>query len=301
MRLALLVALLATASHAQTSTALYRVTLDATWSAQTHPDGFPPDPHFSPLVGAVHNEEAWLWEADGFASDGMEQMAESGRTSPLVAEAEVFVIQGSARAAVTGGAIPTSPGAVSMDIEVSTEHPLVTIVSMLAPSPDWFVGTESLDLREGAGWTPRVEVPMYVWDAGTDSGPTYTSPNDDTDPAERIARIEAAPFVVGGTLTPVGTMTFDLLSVTSNEEAPETGLRLEVSPNPVRGIARVSVSNARPGSRLLVLDTRGRAVREIETAGEIAEVDVSDLAAGVYVLRLISGSEAVTRRLVVVR
>ena len=36
--------------------ARYRVTFQATWSAETHPTNFPANPHFSGLVGATHNE-----------------------------------------------------------------------------------------------------------------------------------------------------------------------------------------------------------------------------------------------------
>ena len=39
------------------ASAEYRVTLDATWSPGSHPGAFPPDAHFSPFVGAVHDGE----------------------------------------------------------------------------------------------------------------------------------------------------------------------------------------------------------------------------------------------------
>ena len=33
---------------------------------------------------------------------------------------------------------------------MSEDRPVVSVVSMLAPSPDWFVGVAGLDLRDGA-------------------------------------------------------------------------------------------------------------------------------------------------------
>jgi len=36
-----------------TETAEYEVAFVGTWSAETHPDGFPPGPHFSPLIGTT--------------------------------------------------------------------------------------------------------------------------------------------------------------------------------------------------------------------------------------------------------
>ncbi|MEM1053968.1 MAG: spondin domain-containing protein [Bacteroidota bacterium] len=301
MRYATLAALLFSFVASAQDGATYRVTLDASWSAQTHPQSFPGDPHFSPLVGAVHNADARLWEAGGIASNGMEEMAESGRTVPLTEEASALITAGSVRATLRGGAIGLSPGSAMMDIEVTQDHPLITLVTMLAPSPDWFIGTESLDLREGTGWVQSLSVPMYVWDAGTDSGPNYTSPNDDTSPAEPIARIETAPFLVGGTVTPVGTMTFDLLTTTTNEEGPETALGFRVSPNPARTVARVSASTVSPGAQVKVFDALGRQVREVVLSGAEAEVDVSGLAPGMYTVRLVSREGTATRSLVVAR
>ena len=44
-----------------------------------------------------------------------------------------------------GGGTPTS----SFEITVSGEHAAVTLASMLAPSPDWFVGVSGLSLLGG--------------------------------------------------------------------------------------------------------------------------------------------------------
>ena len=45
-------------------------------------------------------------------------------------------------------------------------YPLVSALTMIAPSPDWFVGVDSLNLCDGASWKSKVTVPMYAWDAG---------------------------------------------------------------------------------------------------------------------------------------
>ena len=306
MRVALLALVLLTASAQAQDTATYTVTFDATWSATTHPDGFPGDPHFSPVVGAVHGSGARLWQAGELASPGMEDMAETGRTGLLVGEAEALVSTGSVREAVTGGWIPTSPGSVTLTVQVTREHPLVTLVSMLAPSPDWFVGTESLDLRDGDGWAEEVSVALTVWDAGTDSGADYTSPNADTDPAEPIALIQDAPFVVGGTLTPVGTMTFARSVPASGEETPGRADGLAVAPNPVRESARVEVSIPGSAASLALYDVRGRRVRDLRLAPAAggtreARLETNGLAPGVYVLRLVADSEVTARRIVVAR
>jgi hypothetical protein len=169
--------------------ARYRVTFDAVWSAQTHPTNFPSRPHFSGLVGATHDESTRIWQRGELASDGVELMAETGGTSTLLAEVDARIADGNALAKLSGGGLPTSPSSVSLEFDVVSSHPYVTLVSMLAPSPDWFVGVSALPLMENGAWLERVEVDLRLYDAGTDDGTLYTAANADTDPAEPITRL----------------------------------------------------------------------------------------------------------------
>ncbi|MCY3700684.1 MAG: spondin domain-containing protein [Gemmatimonadetes bacterium] len=187
------------------TTATYRVVFEATWSASTHPTNFPGGAHFSPLIGAVHNDDVTFWARDGTATPGVESMAETGGTSTLTAEIRAQ-IPGNALAVVNGSGI-RSPGSTTIQaITLREEFPLVTLVTMIAPSPDWFVGVSGLSLRDDEGnWTEELEVVLYPYDAGTDSGPNYTSANDDTQPKEPIRNLSGeSPF----SDEPIGTFTF---------------------------------------------------------------------------------------------
>ena len=134
---------------AQPSQATYTVTFTSTWSAATHPVDFPTNPHFSGLVGATHNNTVSFWNTGGLASAGIESMAETGSKTLLInemsASADVEYI-------LSGNSIPTSPGEVTLTFDISSDFPLVTLVSMLAPSPDWFVGTSGFNLYDGNAW-----------------------------------------------------------------------------------------------------------------------------------------------------
>lgn len=57
------------------------------------------------------------------------------------------------------------------------------------PSPDWFVGVDSLNLCEGDKWKQEVTLDLQPFDAGTDSGFTFSSPNYPTVPQENITRV----------------------------------------------------------------------------------------------------------------
>ena len=55
-------------------------------------------------------------------------------------------------------------------------------MSKLVPSPDWFVGVDSLDLCESGQLAASVVRDLAPQDGGTDNGFTFTSPNWPTQP-----------------------------------------------------------------------------------------------------------------------
>ena len=199
-------ALASPATAEVTETATYKVRFFTTWSAQTHPIDFPPNPHFSGLIGGVHNHSVSFWKPGTIASPGIEAMAERGQTTPLDDEVQLAIDVGNALQIVTGGGVGSSPGgSAQASFTVSQDYPLITLVSMLAPSPDWFVGVRDLDLRSESDWLEQKVVTLYAWDAGTDNGTTYRSPDQDASPRQPIALIEDGPV---GNGTPVGSFTF---------------------------------------------------------------------------------------------
>ena len=190
---------------------MYRVTFQATWSVGSHPVEFPASAHFSPLVGGTHTAQVTFWRDGVAATTGIKDMAERGLTSTLAQEIVAAIGAGTARHVFTGGAIASSPGIATADFEISQSHPLVTLVSMIAPSPDWFVGVTGLSLFEGGQWLDQRRVELLPWDAGTDSGQTFTSPDLVTAPPAPIARIVSAPLAPTGRPEALGTFTFTRL------------------------------------------------------------------------------------------
>ena len=194
--------------------ATYTVTFESSWSAETHPTGFPANAHFSPLVGATHNNTVIIWDAGELASEGIEVMAETGGTTPLQAEVQDMIDSGRAGQILLGPEMEVSPGSVQMTFTITSDFPLVSLVSMLAPSPDWFLGVRSVNLLGGDGiFLDEAVVELQAYDSGTDSGTDYTSPNEDTNPAVPIFRILEAPFrFPNGTVPSIGVMRFEKTS-----------------------------------------------------------------------------------------
>lgn len=201
---------LAAQAEAGVGVATYQVVFETRWSAETHPQDYPPAAHFSGLVTVAHDETVRFWEPGGLASEGIEDVAELGSVTALVGEVNTAVGAGSALPAVLEPGVFV-PGTVTVEFGATADHPLVTIVTMIAPSPDWFVGVHGLNLRDAQGnWREEIIVDLDPYDSGTDSGTTFLSSDDDTQPADPIANI-ADSFPFAGT-PPVGRFTFTLIS-----------------------------------------------------------------------------------------
>ena len=199
--------------------ATYEVTFNSTWSSQTHPGAWPQGgAHFSPLIGGTHTSATRLWRDRALASPGIEAMAERGSTQPLRSEVESRIAGGKAFSVISGGGIGVSPGKVTTTFQIDSDFPLVSLVSMVAPSPDWFVGVDSLSLFECGGWRDRVVTNLVVFDSGTDDGKTFTAADIESTPHVPIHRLND-PF--GGT-PPVGTFEFRLVSTSDTPQPAAT-------------------------------------------------------------------------------
>jgi len=196
------------AGAAEPDSAEYKLTFTSVWSAQTHPQSFPSNPHFSGLIGGTHNNQVAFWEVGSLASNGIESMAETGSKTALQNEVNAAINAGKALSVISGGGIPNSPGSRSVNFTVTQSYPLATVVTMIAPSPDWFVGVSGTNLFQGGKWVDELVISLQPFDSGTDSGTNYTSPNNNTNPADPIFEIMGFPFLNNGIVQPLGTFTF---------------------------------------------------------------------------------------------
>lgn len=190
-------------------TTTYSVTFQSTWSSDTHPTDYPgASAHFSGLIGATHNALVEFWKPGLVASEGIESMAETGSKTILTNEINLAIENGTVGQIISGSGLSTTPGATQLTIQVNRSFPLVTLVSMIAPSPDWFVGVRGLSLISDGQWQDEVSVSLFAYDSGTDSGSTYASLNSDTQPAEVISRLEEGPVIINNEIPPFGNLIF---------------------------------------------------------------------------------------------
>ena len=188
--------------------AQYRLTFVGEWSPSTHPTDYPNNAHFSALIGNTHDENGGIWLPGLLATDGIEVMAETGSTSVLTNEINDLINLGVAEFRLLGSSADATQ-TVAFEFTITESHPLVSLTTMIAPSPDWFIGVHDLSLLQGAEWAEEVIVDLQPYDSGTDSGTTFISSNIETNPQQPISRIATAPFTNGN---PLGAFVFTRLS-----------------------------------------------------------------------------------------
>lgn len=260
----------------------YTVTFDATWSATTHPVDFPPDPHFSDLVGASHNDSILFWEEGDWATLGIEEMAESGATATLIKEINAAITAGTARKVLLGDYISSSPGSTSLQFDLSQDFSKVTLVSMIAPSPDWFVGVSGLELCENGNWANNKVVDLFAYDAGTDDGTTYIANNSDTSPQAFVSQLKNNIFTVGGIVPKVGTFTFKLES-----SPPTTNPAIDIRIQAEGADSQEVISGGNAGFEIAVKNTGDVTLANVEVVNSIVlascDKNIGNLAVGANV------------------
>ncbi|NOH61161.1 spondin domain-containing protein [Vibrio sp. RE88] len=201
-------------SNSNTS-ASYVLTFTSNWSSVTFPTNYPSNAHFSPLIGMTHNSAASLFKSGTLATTGLEEVAETGGTNSIKSEIGDIQNLGNSQSLIEGNGLPTGQTQVQVQFSVDTDFPLVSVITMVAPSPDWFVGVDSLNLYQNGAWVDDLTVELKVYDSGTDDGVTFTSANVDSSPKTNVSLLTSnaadTDFLNGvhrSTSVHIGTFTF---------------------------------------------------------------------------------------------
>lgn len=174
---------------------IYRFTFTDEWYEDDVSSGLPPGAHFTQMVGASHIPGSPLWSPSGTASLDIENVAESGDPAVLSAEVDAPILAGTAGAYLIIRGLFKPPFSRAKLFQILDDKPAVTLISMVAPSPDWFVGVSDLSLRDENGWIENLTVNLTPWDAGTEDGNSFTLSNPPTSPQSIIALPPDSPFI----------------------------------------------------------------------------------------------------------
>lgn len=175
-----------------TGTVEYKLELIANWNRTDFPTNFSSNPHFSPVTGATHSNQTVIWRPnDQPTTPGIQLVAETGSPSVFKKEIESRITDGKAKTFFRAGGAFNSPGAQSIVFKTSEQFPLVSAISMIANSPDWFIGIRDVNLMEDGKWIDRKEFSLKLYDAGTDLGEFFDAGNQAG--GDRIIKLLTTP------------------------------------------------------------------------------------------------------------
>ena len=152
--------------------AMYEITFTSLWDAGAHL-GRPRSAHFSPLVISSHTADYVLFPKGDLANSALEDVAELGRTGLIQRELNSAVSQGVVDSfTITENQFVPGTPVQTVVFEVSKEASLFSLVSMIAPSPDWIVGVNSISLvnSQGEFIEDTGDIMLFAYDAGTEDG-----------------------------------------------------------------------------------------------------------------------------------
>lgn len=199
---------------AHTSSAVeYEITFTGTWNASdVEPGSYPSSSaHFTPLIGASHKAGAEFWKNNGQASPGVEAVAEVGVNSILRSELAAARNAGTTGSVIEFQDLFNLPSSSTVRVDIDDDKPFITLIAMIAPSPDWFVGVSGLSLLENDEWVRNLKVNLRPYDAGTEEGESFSLNNPASPASDTIFRLTGndSPFIGRPS---IGTLEFTLLN-----------------------------------------------------------------------------------------
>ena len=192
--------------------ATYTIVLRSTWTKATHPFEYPTSnlvtgPHFSGIIGAAHTSSYSIFGEGTLPTKGLEVLSEMGRPSPLDEEIKAATTAGNATSMFGTGPLKDFSDSLVATVTVDPAHPLVSLVAMIAPSPDWFLGARNVSLMENGAWVSSKVLHVNAFDSGGDDGTTYKAADIDNEPKKPTTMATDKHFAPNGTPVPVATVT----------------------------------------------------------------------------------------------
>lgn len=191
------------------SEASYKILITMNWNTPAF--GVPDGAHVTGLTGMVHSRDTFLWMPGALATNGLEDIAETGNSAKMNAQLDAILLKNKALSKFTIPAPPVT-GSVETNLVFNTNFPDISFASMIAPSPDWFMGIYNFSLFADKAWIRDITVNLLVYDAGTEEGHVFGYDNPETTPQQNIGLLTAANAGVlangNASIAPIGTIRF---------------------------------------------------------------------------------------------
>jgi len=267
------------------SVATYDISFTSEWNAIDH-SSVPNNAHWSNLVGTTHNSNVTFFEVGELATTGIKNVAEFGNNVAFEDEVNTAINAGHAdQWLVQSFSAEPNAFATLMTVSVSENFPLLSLVSMIAPSPDWFIAINSLNLRTASNddWKNTFTMDVFAYDAGTDGGVDYDSGDIISTPFQNISMISGFP--ING--NKMGTLTVTFKSVL-NTNGIDNFDSINIFPNPTKGKVTISNIENKNINYIQVYSVLGKLVdnRNINDRSNSVHINLESLDSGIYLLKV---------------
>jgi len=282
-------------------TVQYTITFTSNWGNSTN-TSLPANAHFSDFAVATHNRSVTFFEMGQTASPGVELIAELGATGAFSTEVGNAITAGTADQVIIGPDLFFSdanyPTISIQNITVDKDFPLVSLLSMIAPSPDWFVGANSISLLDTNGdWIPEITMDLFPYDAGTEEGTGYSLDNPATTPLENITNITGMYTFNNQKMGTLIISSPTILSVPEFDETSEILIYQNITKDvTISNFENIDLTTAE------VFSMSGNMLKKIDISqpSTSKHLNLDNLASGVYILKINTGNgSSKTQKLVV--
>jgi len=160
-------------------------------------------PHTGNMFLAIHNSNYNPFTLGKNASKGVAESSMYGTNNTLIQE--ISNDKRNYSKYYTAPVLKT-PGEHTFNVIANHKYPLMSFVTMIAPSPDWFTGVSSVNLLD---IKKSKTIPIYTYDAGTDYGTKFiTFPKNprgkNTQPISYLTNGEMFPNGLRSSIPPIG-------------------------------------------------------------------------------------------------
>jgi hypothetical protein len=165
------------------------------WTEENQPEKYPVSARWGDQIIHSGTKQFTPWLKNRVTTLGVEKVAESGFVDTFEKEAVyagkvIKDIQQSDAFTINQDDWEKNyrymPG-----IEFNADYNFISGIAGMVPSPCWFTGFYLFDVIDEYDRTfwERFRIKTYPWNAGTDAGDTYNSPDNDLDPPEVVHRM----------------------------------------------------------------------------------------------------------------